>query len=149
MAATAAEIWHKRLGHLNYDAIKVLHDGDMTTGFKVTGQMERCFCEGCVLGTQHREPLPLSNTRASEVLELIHTDLHELPVQSRAGARHWGSFIDDFSRYVWVYPLVRKSDTIRAFSAWKAKVELETRARVKIVRDDKRGEYESHDIRQL
>ena len=107
MVATAAEIWHKRLGHLNYDAIKVLHDGDMATGFKVTGKIERCFCEACVLGKQHRDPFPLSNTRANDVLELVHTDLHELPVQSRAGARYWVSFIDDFSRYVWVYPLVR------------------------------------------
>ena len=37
VAATAAEIWHKRLGHLNYDAIKTLHDGAMASGFKVTG----------------------------------------------------------------------------------------------------------------
>ena len=46
-------------------------------------------------------------------------------------------------------PLVREADTFRAFSAWKAKVELETGGRVKIVRDDKGGEYESRAFCQL
>ena len=46
--------------------------------------------------------------------------------KSLGGAEYFLSFIDDKSRYVWVYPLQTKSEVFEKFCEWKAMVELAT-----------------------
>jgi hypothetical protein len=67
--------WHRRLGHLNPGAVKLLLDKGLATG---NGYSGRDFdeCIGCVLGKQHRESFPKkSERRAKDVLEIVHTDV--------------------------------------------------------------------------
>ena len=51
------------------------------------------------------------------------------------------SFIDDYSRRLWVYPIKKKSDVFPVFKEFKAQVELETGKRIKCLRTDNGGEY--------
>jgi transposase InsO family protein len=51
------------------------------------------------------------------------------------------SFIDDYSRKVWVYFLKNKSDAFATFKKWKAKVENQTGRKLKCLRIDNGTEY--------
>jgi transposase InsO family protein len=51
------------------------------------------------------------------------------------------TFIDDFSRKVWVYFLKHKNDALTAFKQWKALVENQTRRKIKKLRTDNRLEF--------
>ena len=83
------------------------------------------FCEGCVLGKHPRETFDMGKThRASSPLDVIHSDLMgPFPHPSINKARYMLKFINDFSRYTWVYLLRAKSKVFAHFEDFKALVE--------------------------
>ena len=62
-------------------------------------------CKGCVVGKrlEHKFDRGKEN-RATCILGLIHYDITgPIPVTSMNGSRYVITFIDDFSRYTWVF----------------------------------------------
>ncbi|CAN6568083.1 unnamed protein product [Malus baccata var. baccata] len=71
----AAEIWHRRLGHLNMNALMQLQEHDMVTGLPKL-RMNFTVCEGYAIGNHSRDAFPKeTNWRAALPLELIYTDI--------------------------------------------------------------------------
>ena len=54
------------------------------------------------------------------------------------------TFIDDFSRKIWVYFIKYKSETFSKFKEFKAEAEKQSGKFIKVLRSDKGGEYESN-----
>ena len=82
--------------------------------------------------------------RASKVLELIHTDI--CGPFSKAfwnGQQYFLSFIDDCSRYGYLYLIKEKSQSLDVFNPFKDEVENQFNKRIKVVRSDRGGEYYS------
>ncbi|KAK9927640.1 hypothetical protein M0R45_024816 [Rubus argutus] len=50
-------LWHRRLGHLNFQSLKHLHQHDMVHGLPKIQEVNE-VCEGCALGKQHRDSFP-------------------------------------------------------------------------------------------
>ncbi|CAN6694655.1 unnamed protein product [Malus baccata var. baccata] len=70
-----AEIWHRRLGHLNMNALMQLQECDMVTRLPEL-KMNTTMCEGCALGKHSRDAFPKETKwKATIPLELIHTDI--------------------------------------------------------------------------
>ncbi|KAL0382894.1 UNVERIFIED_CONTAM: Retrovirus-related Pol polyprotein from transposon TNT 1-94 [Sesamum calycinum] len=80
--------------------------------------------------------------RAMDVLELRHTDICG-PFLSAAwnGRQYFITFIDDFSRYGYIYLIHEKSQSLDVFKSFKAEVENQLGKRIKSVRFDRGGEY--------
>ena len=57
------------------------------------------------------------------------------------GQKYFISFIDDFSRYMYIYILYNKNEVLEAFKVFKAEVEKQCGKLIKIVRSDRGGEY--------
>lgn len=58
----------------------------------------------------------LNEKRAAHVLDMIHCDLWgPSPITSSEGYRFYVVFIDDFSRFSWIYPLHAKSEFCDVF----------------------------------
>jgi hypothetical protein len=57
------------------------------------------------------------------------------------GQRYFISFIDDYSRYMYLYMLHNKNEALDAFKIFKAEVEKQCGKKIKIVRSDRGGEY--------
>ena len=74
-------------------------------------------CQGCILGKHPKENFDKGKAwRASRILELVHIDLAALfqhPSFNRAC--YVLTFIDDFSRYTWVYFLKQKLEVLDHF----------------------------------
>ena len=51
------------------------------------------------------------------------------------------NFIDEFSRYCWVYFLKHKSEVFGLFRVFKALVENQSRRKLKVLRYENGGEY--------
>uniref|UniRef100_A0A8R7NVH6 Integrase catalytic domain-containing protein n=1 Tax=Triticum urartu TaxID=4572 RepID=A0A8R7NVH6_TRIUA len=52
------------------------------------------------------------------------------------------TFTDDFSRYGYIYPIRDRSQALDKFKVFKAKVENQLNAKIKVVQlDDRGGEY--------
>ena len=76
-------------------------------------------------GRQHHERFPKATSqRASQVLDLIHTDLvGPLKALSVSGSRYFIVFTDDFSCKSWVYFLKTKGEAFSKFQEFKLRIE--------------------------
>ncbi|KAH9782976.1 hypothetical protein KPL71_009140 [Citrus sinensis] len=83
----------------------------------------------------------ISIARSKCILDLIHSDVWESPYISMGGAKYMVTFIDDYSRRCWVYPIKKKSDVFLVFKEYKARLELESSKKIKCLRTDNGGEY--------
>ncbi|SGY54708.1 BQ5605_C006g03900 [Microbotryum silenes-dioicae] len=99
------------------------------------------YCEIAKKTQSHvnnQPPLPVPRTthpRARATAKTISPSGPQTPLISH------NTFIDDFSRKAWAFPLLRKSDALAAFQRWKAEVENASGAKIKTLRSDNGGEY--------
>lgn len=138
-----AHLWHARLGHLSMDKLKVMVKKDLVNGLpNLTNFGGGEVCEGCQYGKAHRLPFERSSSRSNAPLELIHSDLMgPTRTPSYSGNSFMLIFIDDFSRYTWVYFLKNKSQVFSIFKEFKELVEGELDSKIKRLRTDNGGEF--------
>ena len=78
---------------------------------------------------------------------MVHTDVcGKLDTKSLGGAQYLVTFIDDATRYVWVYFLKRKNEMLSRFLEWKTLVERTSGKQLKVLRSDNGGEYTSEEF---
>lgn len=135
------ETWHRRMAHLNMADVYKL--SKCTEGINIsTKNTENSVCIPCCEGKQTRLPFPHSGSRANGLLEIVHSDLcGPMETPSAGGAKYFITFVDDYSRKVYVYFLKNKLDIKSVFERFKNEVENETDRRIKILRTDNGKEY--------
>lgn len=102
------------------------------------------FCKHCLFGKQNKQKLKTGKHTSKGILDYIHSYvLGPAPTTSYGGSSYFVSFIDDFSRKVWVYMLKRKSDVFTVFKHFRALVEIITGRTIKCLRTDNGGEFTS------
>ena len=143
-------VWHSRYGHLGDQSLSKLVKDDMVSGLNYTKSFSKDqigFCEPCAEGKQQHTKFPRDiSTRADNKLDLVHTDVcGKMDVPSLSKKEYFISFIDDKSRYVWTYPIRKKSEAFETFLKWKAKTERSSERKLKTLRSDNGGEYISKD----
>ncbi|WZZ26370.1 hypothetical protein YC2023_009771 [Brassica napus] len=132
-------IWYERLGHVNYKSIQRLMNLNLIPKYKTSKQK----CEVCVQAKLTKTPSPRVE-RTNKPLDLIHTDLCDLKyIQTRGGKKYFVTFIDDCSKYCYVYLLHSKDETLEKFKEFKLEVENQLKTTIKVVRSDRGGEYDS------
>ena len=89
-----------------------------------------------------KTPFSRAMERASDLLEIIHTDVcSPVSVESRCGYRYFLTFIDDLSRYGYNYLMKHKSETFEKFKEFQSEVENHRNKKIKFLRSDHAGEY--------
>jgi len=146
-AGSKEDVWHRRYGHLGIGSLRRLAREGMAVGFDFDAAGELTFCESCPQGKHSRAKFPLSDRRGREPLDLVHSDLcGKMNEKSLGGAEYFLSFIDDSTRYVWVYFLKSKDQVFEKFVEWKAMVETSVGRKLKVLRTDNGGEYTSKEF---
>lgn len=133
-------LWHQRMGHLNFtDMDKV---PNCTTGVKLSPLKENTTCISCIEAKQSRQSFPSEGSRATELLEVIHSDVcGPMQTASLGGARYFVTFTDDFSRKVYVFTIKSKAEVFDKFIEYKNRVENELNKKIKKLRTDNGREY--------
>lgn len=95
----------------------------------------KCVCEICTIRKQARLTFQKGfSRRAKAPLELVHTDIcAPLEPISLGGNQYFITFIDDYSRKLWVYMLKEKSAMFYTFKQFKARVERESEQKLTIL----------------
>ncbi|KAJ7971537.1 Retrovirus-related Pol polyprotein from transposon TNT 1-94 [Quillaja saponaria] len=112
--------WHMRLGHLNFGGLKNLGEKKMVFGLPFIDHPNQ-LCEACLLGKHARKSFPKEATRATEPLQLIHTDV--------CGPIKPCSF-----------------EAFEVFKMFKALVEKESGHVIKSLSSDRGGEFTSNEF---
>nr|GEU38748.1 zinc finger, CCHC-type [Tanacetum cinerariifolium] len=98
-------------------------------------------CQTCMHTKITRPPFPTIH-RSSKILELVHSDVRDLHATPTSGEKkYFSTFIDDYSRYCYVYLLHSKDEVFEKFKIYKNEVELKCDTRIKCLRTDRGGEY--------
>ena len=139
---------HRRYGHLNHQSLCQLRNKDMVIGLTLDAS-KPSFCEACAEGKSSRTKFPeRTNKRRAGIFELVHSDIcGKISPKSLGGSEYFITFIDDHSRYVWVYFMKRKDEAFEKFCEWKLLVEKQYGEKVKTLRTDNGGEYTSSKLK--
>ena len=140
------EIWHKRLGHLNLkDMIKLRNDEENEIKFNTPDKQHTC--QTCVEAKQTRENVIKSRMTANYPLELIHSDIcGPMETTTLNGSRYFITFIDDYTKYTYIYILKNKNEAFEVFKRYKNEVENLHNKRIKQLRSDNGMEYISKEF---
>ena len=141
-------LWHRRFCHLGAQNLRKLKSKNMVLGldFNISSNP---MCEHCVEGKLCKTPFPTStSSKIRKPFQLIHSDVcGKINPDSLGGGQYFLTFIDDSSRYCWVYVIKKKSDVFNTFLSWKAVVEKQYDTKIKILRTDNGGEYSSSEFK--
>ena len=118
---TGSDLWHHRLGHPN---MRILQKIISTHGLPTPSVNKFLSCDACLTSKSHHLPYSKSIHHTHKALEIVHSDLWgPSPIISHAGNRYYVIFVDDFTRYTWLYPLKLKSDVLSIFLDFQLRVE--------------------------
>ncbi|KAG9457094.1 hypothetical protein H6P81_001602 [Aristolochia fimbriata] len=107
-------------------------------------------CVSCKHGKHIALPYNSSDTRASVPFDLIHSDVWgPASISTMGGFAYYVVFIDDFSRFIWVYLLQSRSAFYTVYVEFSTMVYTQFSKTIKNFRSDSGGEYISHIFRAL
>ena len=108
-----AQLWHKTLGHMNFDSIIRVNQLGAVIAFPRLSKPNNSICKSCQFGKQTRTHFKTKEFSSSRPLELIHTDIND-PNRAKIlrGERYFMLLIDDFTRATLIMLLKKKSAPI-------------------------------------
>jgi hypothetical protein len=144
------KLWHERYGHLSFHYLHQLISKNMVKGLPKIN-FYKGECSTCSMDMHLEEKFDKGKSwRALVVLELVHTILvGPFSVTSVRKGRYVLTFIDDFSRYTWVYFLDHKNEEFNKFLAFKSHVEKQSSKAIKVLHMDNESRYVNSRLRDF
>jgi histone deacetylase 1/2 len=99
-------------------------------------------CDACQKGKSHQLPYPKSFSESSAPLELVFSDVWGPAVESVGRKKYYVSFIDDYTKFTWIYLLKYKSEVFQKFQEFQTLVERQFDRKILAMQTDWGGEYE-------
>ncbi|PKU70451.1 Retrovirus-related Pol polyprotein from transposon TNT 1-94 [Dendrobium catenatum] len=135
-------LWHSRLGHPNSQIVSSLSNfiPDLRNFLKSAD-----ICISCKLSKCHKLPFTSSISISTKPFQLIHADVWgPSPCQSINGFSYYVIFIDDFTRYSWLYLMTAKSKTFSKFKIFCNLIHNKFNTTIQYFRSDGGGEFISN-----
>jgi len=102
------EKWHCRLAHASFPIVhRVLKNCQLPCFFNSSTET---VCDSCQCAKSHQLPYPKSTSVSAAPFALVFSDVWGPAPTSVGRHDYYVSFIDDFSKYTWIYLLKKKSD---------------------------------------
>ena len=130
-------LWHKRLGHISKERVQRLIDSGILPHLDYD-DLEICvdYVKGKLTKTKKN-----GATFSQNLLEIIHTDISGPYSSTLCGNKYFITFVDDFSRYGYVFFIKENSYALEIYKVFLTEVEKQLGKVIKIVRSDRGGDY--------
>ncbi|GJS87404.1 ribonuclease H-like domain-containing protein [Tanacetum coccineum] len=138
--------WHQRLGHPGSDVLRRLVSHNFISCNK---EKPPALCHACQLGKHVRLPFVSSNTLVTSSFDIIHSDVWTSPIPSLSGYKYYVLFLDHYSQFVWVYPLLNKSDVYSKILLFRTYVHTQFKSEIKSFQCDHGGEFDNRNLHRL
>lgn len=96
-----------------------------------------------------KETVSPSESHASSLLELIHTDVCEVNLTSISKVRYFITYLDDYSRKISIYFLHKKDQVAQTLQHFINFAENQSSCKVKTIRSDNGTEYVNAAVKQI
>jgi hypothetical protein len=98
--------WHSRLGHpLSIIVSQIISKNKLPYIQESTIEL---VCDPCQQAKSHQLPYPISTCVSSVPLQLVFSDVWGPAPTSVGRHDYYVSFIDDYSKFTWIYLLKKK-----------------------------------------
>nr|GEW32568.1 putative ribonuclease H-like domain-containing protein [Tanacetum cinerariifolium] len=146
-----SNLWHRRLGHVNFKTINKLVKGNLVRGLHTKVFTNDNSCVACKKCKQHRASCK-SKTVSSidQPLYRLHMDLFGPTfVKSLSKKSYCLVIIDNYRRFSWVFFLASKDETTPVLKTFIIGLENLLSLKVKVIRCDNGTEFKNSDINQF
>jgi histone deacetylase 1/2 len=99
-------------------------------------------CDPCQKAKSHQLPYPISTSVSTVPLEQIFSDVWDPAPASVNKHPYYVSFINDFSKFTWIYLIKKRSDVYQVFLNFQKLVERKFGRKIITIQTDWGGEYE-------
>jgi histone deacetylase 1/2 len=99
-------------------------------------------CDSCQQAKSHQLPYIRSTSISTAPLELVFSDVWGKAPTSVGRFEYYVSFIDDYSKFSWIYLLRKKSEVFQVFQNFQNLVERQFNRKIIAMQTDWGGEYE-------
>nr|GEY53006.1 putative ribonuclease H-like domain-containing protein [Tanacetum cinerariifolium] len=146
-----SNLWHKRLGHINFKTMNKLVKGNIVRGLPSKVFENNHTCVACKKGKQHRascKTKPVSSV--SQPLQRLHMDLFGPTFVKSLNKKSYCLVVtDDYSRFTWVFFLATKDETSPILKTFITGIENQLSLKVKIIISDNGTEFKNQDLNQF
>jgi hypothetical protein len=118
---TTVTLWHQRLGHPGQAALR---SALSSFSFDCSKSAPHT-CHACQLGKNVRLPFQSSQIVSYFPFQLLNLDVWTSPLVSISGYQYYLVVIDDFSHYVWTFPMRNKSEVFSITTDFFAYVQIQ------------------------
>ena len=126
---SATYLWHYRLGHIGVKRMKKLHADGLLESLDYESLDA---CEPCLMGKMTKTPFSGTMERATDLLEIIHTNVcGPMSVEAHGGYRYFLTFT--LCRYGYIYLMKHKSETFQKFKEFQSEVENHRNKKIKLL----------------
>ncbi|KAJ9672633.1 hypothetical protein PVL29_026026 [Vitis rotundifolia] len=137
-------LWHRRLGHASFGNLKKLFPS-LFTKSDISGLR----CDIFELAKSHRASFPLILNKSLLPFMVIHSNVWGLSkVPTLSGSRWFVTFIDDCTRMTWLCLMKTKDEVNLLFQKFHKMIKTQYNAKVRVLRSDNGGEYQSSDLQK-
>ena len=137
-------LWHKRLCHVKFNNLIKIRRKKTLGGIPCLRKPDMSLCKNCQISKMRKKIFKNKDYHFEEVLELVHTDLcGPIEIESYNGDKYIYIF-DDYSRMMTIMYLKEKSKAFEKFKCYLARVEKETRKKLKCLRSNRGSEFISN-----
>uniref|UniRef100_A0A2N9I3U8 Integrase catalytic domain-containing protein n=1 Tax=Fagus sylvatica TaxID=28930 RepID=A0A2N9I3U8_FAGSY len=132
------DLWHSRLGHASLSRLQLL----ASQGHLGSVNFNKFDCMSCQFGKQTKLPFNNSDSFSSAPFDLVHSDVWgPAPFTTEGGSRYFVIFVDDYSRFTWIYLLKHRSDLVSIFQTFHKMIQTQFSRTIKVFRSDNAQEY--------
>ncbi len=141
-------LWHQRLGHINYQYINKMQRLKAVIGLDDPIVEPLTECSDCIHGKMQRKRYLYAENRATRPLELIHSDIGQFDKHSNY-CKYYITFIDDYSRYCWIYIVNSTNNFLNYWRQFQNMVERQYPTyKISALRSDNGVQYINDDMRE-
>ena len=114
--------WHNKLGHRSNKILNnIISAHNLPLSSSVTLDL---YCNVYNCNKSYKIPFNVSSLRSNSPLELIYSDVWgRSPIPSLNGFNYYVIFVDHYTKYIWLFPIKRKSNIALIFTCFKLVVE--------------------------
>jgi histone deacetylase 1/2 len=136
----SSSIWHARLGHA---AAPVVQQVISHHKLLFSRELNNHVCNACQQGKSHQLPYTHSSVISSNPMDLVFSHVWGPAPTSVGRHTYYVSFIDDHTKFVWIYLLRQKSDVFKCFQEFQQLVERQFNKKIRSIQTDWGGEYQA------
>jgi hypothetical protein len=106
--------WHNCLCHPSCDIVsRVIAKNNLPCAS--SDRSSASLCGACTCAKAHQLRYSISSSHSSAPLELVFSDVWGAAIDSFGRKKYYVSFIDDYSKFTWIYLLCHKSEVSKYF----------------------------------